>query len=266
MFKPTCVYFFGTCLVDLLYPHVGLSAMRLSAREGIRVIVPQGQTWCGQPAHNSGYRDEARRVARAQLDCFPEDLPVVVPSASCAGMLKVHYPALFAQTPDAERAQALAGRVVELTDFLVRVLELRPRDRGPPLRVVVHNSCSARRELRVAPATLELLGRLANLEILEPDHAYECCGFGGTFAVKQPEISAAMAADKARSIAATGASALVGQDCGCLMNLGGTLARQGHGIAVKHVAELLWERTGGMTAGKAGGAEALGADPTQARP
>ncbi|MGE5153733.1 MAG: (Fe-S)-binding protein [Bdellovibrio bacteriovorus] len=243
MTKPTSVYLFGTCLIDLLYPQVGLSAMRLLAREGIRVIFPQAQTCCGQPAYNSGYRDEARRVARLQIDAFPEDLPVVVPSASCAGMLKVHYPALFAGTPDGERAKALAGRVVELADFLVRVLDYRPKDLGPPLRVALHNSCSARRELGVAPATLELLGRLANLEAVEPDHASECCGFGGTFAVKQPEISAAMAADKARSIAETGAAILVGQDCGCLMNLGGTLARHGRGIAVKHLAELLWERT-----------------------
>lgn len=245
MTTPSSVYFFGTCLVDLLYPQVGLCAMRLLAREGIRVIFPQGQTCCGQPAYNSGYREEARRVARAQLDAFPEDLPVVVPSASCGGMLKFQYPGLFAGTPDAERAQALAGRVVELTDFLVRVLDLRPLDRGPSLKVAVHHSCSARRELRVSDASQELLRRLIHLESVEPDHASECCGFGGTFAVKQPEISAAMAADKAESITATGAQVLVGQDCGCLMNLGGTLARRGTGMAVKHIAELLWERTSG---------------------
>lgn len=243
--NPPAVYFFGTCLIDLLYPRVGLSAMRLIAREQIRVIFPQGQTCCGQPAYNSGYREEALRVARLQLDAFPGDLPVVVPSASCAGMLKVHYPELFAGTQDEQRARRLAGRVVELTDFLVGVLDLRPRDLGPPLKVALHNSCSARRELGVAPAALELLGRLANIEAVEPDHAYECCGFGGTFAVKQPEISGAIAADKAKAIAATGARVLVGQDCGCLMNLGGTLARMGQGIEVKHIAELLWERTGG---------------------
>lgn len=249
MTKPSAVYFFGTCLIDLLYPQVGLSAMRLLAREGIRVIFPQGQTCCGQPAYNSGYREEARRVARTQLEAFPEDLPVVVPSASCAGMLRVHYPTLFEGTPDAGRASALAERVVEISDFLVRVLDLRPRDLGPPLKVAVHNSCTARRELRVAPATLELLARLSNVEAVEPDHAQECCGFGGTFAVKQPEISAAMAADKARSIAETGASLLVGQDCGCLMNLGGTLARSGQPLPVRHIVELLWERTGGDAGG-----------------
>jgi L-lactate dehydrogenase complex protein LldE len=244
--KPAAVYCFGTCLIDLVFPAAGLAAMRILAREGIRVVFPQGQTCCGQPAYNSGYRDEARRVARAQLDAFPEDLPIVVPSASCAGMLKVHYPLLFEGTEDVERARALADRVVELSDFLVRVLDWRPVDQGPPMRVAVHHSCSARREMGVAPATGELLSRLAGIEVVEPDHARECCGFGGTFAVKQPEISAAMAADKAAAVRATGADLLVSQDCGCLMNIGGTLDRQGSGPPVRHIAELLWERTGGQ--------------------
>ena len=164
MEKPSSVYFFGTCLIDLLFPRAGLSAMRLLRREGIRVIYPQNQTCCGQPAWNSGYRREARQVARAQLDAFPEDLPIVVPSASCAGMLKVHYPELFADTLDNTRADAFAGRVVELTDFLVRVLDLRPEDLGPPVKVALHKSCSARREMEVADAATELLGRLKGVE------------------------------------------------------------------------------------------------------
>jgi L-lactate dehydrogenase complex protein LldE len=243
MSKPDAVYFFGTCLIDLLFPRAGLCAMRLLHREGIRIIYPQGQTCCGQPAYNSGYRDEARAVARAQLDAFAQDLPVVVPSASCAGMFRVHYPRLFAGTADESRALALAGRVCEFTEFLIRVLDLRPVDLGPPLQVALHNSCSARRELGIADATLELLGRLGNVQAMEPDHAYECCGFGGTFAVKQPEISAAMAADKTTAIAATGAPLLVGQDCGCLMNLEGTFRHRGGGPEVRHIAELLWDRT-----------------------
>lgn len=245
MSKPDAVYFFGTCLIDLLFPRAGLSAMRLLACEGIRVRFPQGQTCCGQPAYNSGFRDEARAVALAQLDAFPTDIPVVVPSASCAGMFRVHYPRLFAGTKDEDRAKALAGRVYELTEFLVGTLDLRPVDLGPPIDVALHSSCSARRELGVSDAALDLLARLANVRTLEPDHAYECCGFGGTFAVKQPEISAAMAADKCAAIAATGAPVLVGQDCGCLMNLDGTFRHRGCGPEVKHIAELLWERTNG---------------------
>ncbi len=245
MDKPEAVYFFGTCVIDLLFPQAGLSAMRLLRREGIRVVYPQDQTCCGQPAYNSGYRREAREVARAQLDLFESDLPVVVPSASCGGMFRVHYPRLFYGTPDQARAQRLADRVYELSEFLVRVLDFRPEDLGPAVKVAVHNSCSARREIHVADATLELLGRLANVEAVEPDQARECCGFGGTFAIKQPEISAAMAGDKADAVVATGASLLVGQDCGCLLNLDGTLRKQGRGPGVKHIAEFLWERTNG---------------------
>jgi L-lactate dehydrogenase complex protein LldE len=240
---PDTVYVFGTCLIDLVVPGAGLAAMRLIERAGVRVVFPQAQTCCGQPAYNSGYRDEARRVAIAQLDAFPADLPIVVPSASCAGMLKVHYPLLLADTPQAARAAAFAGRVVEFTDFLARVLDVRLTDLGPPIRVAVHNSCSSRREMGVADATMDLLGRLAQVELVEPERAQECCGFGGTFAIKQPEISAAMAADKTSAIAATGARILVSQDCGCLMNLGGTLARRGTGPKVQHVAEFIWERT-----------------------
>lgn len=249
MTKPDSVYFFGTCLIDLIFPRAGLSAMRLLQREGIRVVYPQDQTCCGQPAYNSGFREEARAVAVAQLDVFTQDIPIVVPSASCAGMFRVHYPRLFVGTPEEARARALSERVYELAEFLVRVLDLKPADLGSPLKVAMHNSCSARRELGVAEEAMDLLGRLANVDAVEPNRAYECCGFGGTFAVKQPEISAAMAADKTAAIAATGATVLVGQDCGCLMNLDGTFRGQGRGQSkgpdVKHIAELLWERTNG---------------------
>lgn len=219
--------------------------MRLLRREGIEAIFPQNQTCCGQPAYNSGYRDAARQVARLQLEAFSEDLPIVVPSASCAAMLKVHYPMLFDGTPEADRAAALAARVVELSVFLLHVLDWHPLDLGPPLTVAVHNSCSSRREMGSAGATMGLLGRLANLTLVEPERANECCGFGGAFALKQPEISAAMAGDKAASIVATSAPVLVGQDAGCLMNLGGIFARQCAGPRVVQLAEFLWERTHG---------------------
>jgi L-lactate dehydrogenase complex protein LldE len=245
MTKPEVVYFFGTCLVDLLFPRVGVCAMRLLKDHGIRVIFPRAQTCCGQPGWNSGYRAEARAVARLQLDALGKEIPVVVPSASCAGMLRVHYPTLFEGTADEARAKSLASRAYELTELLVEVMDLRPTDLGPPVTVALHNSCSARRELGVAEAASSLLSRLAHVVTVEPDHAYECCGFGGTFAVKEPEISAAMAADKTAAIMATRADVLVSQDCGCLMNLGGTFRRQGKGPQVKHIAEFLLERTRG---------------------
>ncbi|MEZ5477368.1 MAG: (Fe-S)-binding protein [Thiolinea sp.] len=251
--RPAAVYFFGTCLIDLMYPQAGLSAVQLLQRAGVRVIFPQGQTCCGQPAWNSGYRDEARKVARAQIALFPKRLPIVVPSGSCGGMMKHHYPALFAGQPDEQQAVALAGRVYELTEFLVDVLGLQLEDLGEPVAVAVHTSCSARREMGVADKIENLLGQLHNVTVLEQAYKPECCGFGGTFAVKQPEISAAMVADKTAHIRATGATQLISQDCGCLMNIGGAFAYQqqheGKPMPVaKHIAEFLWERTGGKPA------------------
>ncbi len=242
MSTPDSILFFGTCLIDLNRPEAGLAAMRLIEGTGIKVRFPGDQTCCGQPAYNAGYRDEARRVARLQLDVLAGTEPVVVPSASCAGMLRVHYPRLFEGSADAARAEQLAGRVVEFCDFLERIIDIALVDHGPPIRVAVHQSCSARREMAVADSATALLGRLTNVSLVEPDHAYECCGFGGTFAIKEPEISAAMANDKAAAVAATQAPLLVSQDCGCLINIGGTACKQGHRFQVMHIAEFLWER------------------------
>lgn len=217
--------------------------MRLLQREGLRVIFPRNQTCCGQPAYNGGYRDEARRVAAAQLDLFPQSYPIVVPSGSCAGMMKHHYPDLFAGTPWQVQANDVADRVWELTGFLTEVLDLQLKDLGEPVRVAMHTSCSARREMGVANAAEALLGQLQGVELVEQDHKSECCGFGGTFAVKQPEISAAMVGDKTESLRRTGAELVTSQDCGCLMNIGGAFEKQGDGPKTCHIAELLWERT-----------------------
>jgi L-lactate dehydrogenase complex protein LldE len=241
--KPQAVYFYGTCLIDLFYPQAGISAIELLRREGVAVIYPQSQTCCGQPAWNSGYRDEALAVARAQLALFPRPIPVVIPSASCAGMMKVHYPALFRGQPDEAGALNTAGRVYELTAFLVDVLGIRLTDLGDPVSVVVHTSCTARRELGVGDKLHTLLRQLHNVEILEPENSDECCGFGGTFAVKQPEISAAMVLEKADAVCATGAQRLISQDCGCLMNIGGAMDKRNQAMPQQHIAELLWQRT-----------------------
>ena len=243
MTKPASVYYFATCLVDLLYPRAGLAGMQLIRREGVDVVFPGGQTCCGQPAFNSGYRDEARDVARAQLRCFADDLPVVVPSGSCAGMIRHHWPELFAGDPDEQRAKAVAARTFELTEFLVDVLDIRLADLGQPTRIAIHTSCSARREMGVADRIESLVGQLGNVEVLEHERKAECCGFGGTFAIKQADVSGAMVRDKPDALRATGAATVVSQDCGCLMNIGGAFDRQGDGPATRHIAEFLLERT-----------------------
>lgn len=244
MNKPSVVYFFGTCLIDLLYPRAGLAGMQLIRDAGIRVIYPDGQSCCGQPAFNSGYREEALSVARSQLACFPEDHPVVVPSGSCAGMIKHHWPELFAGQPGHEQAIAVAGRTYELTEFLVDVMHLELQDLGAPTKIAIHTSCAARREMGVADRIESLLGQLANVEVLEQAHKTECCGFGGTFSVKQPDISGAMVEAKSNALQATGASRVISQDCGCLMNIGGALEKRQSDLATQHIAEFLLERTG----------------------
>jgi L-lactate dehydrogenase complex protein LldE len=241
--KPESIYYFATCLIDLLYPKAGLAGMQLIRREGVEVIFPDDQTCCGQPAFNSGYRDEALRVARAQLACFTRDIPVVVPSGSCGGMLKHHWPELFAGQPDEQQALDVAARTVELTEFLVDVLDVRLSDLGEPTRIAIHTSCSARREMQVADRIDTLVGQLGNVEVLEQARKAECCGFGGTFAVKQADVSGAMVKDKTDALRATGASLVISQDCGCLMNIGGAFDKQGDGPQTRHIAEFLWERT-----------------------
>lgn len=243
--KPAKVYLFGTCLVDLLYPEAGLAGIQLLEREGIEVLFPQAQTCCGQPAYTSGYHDEARAVAAAQLDLFPEDWPIVVPSGSCGGMMRTHYPTLFKDTPLQTRANDVADRVWELTDFLLNVCRIQLHDLGEPATVAMHTSCSARREMGVAAVGPALLGQLKNVTVKEQARAEECCGFGGTFAVRHPEISGAMVNEKVAALVDTGARQFVTTDCGCLMNIAGHAEKSLQPLSGQHILSFLWERTGG---------------------
>ncbi|MEJ2621583.1 MAG: (Fe-S)-binding protein [Candidatus Thiodiazotropha sp.] len=245
MARPDTIYFFATCLIDLLYPEAGLAGMELIEREGVRVIYPANQSCCGQPAFNSGYRQEALTVARAQLSCFPKDYPIVVPSGSCAGMIKHHWPELFAGQPDQAQAISLANRTYELTEFLVDRLKLHLKDLGEPTKIAIHTSCSARREMGVANRIESLIAQLSNVEVVEQAHKTECCGFGGTFSIKQPDISGAMVEAKCDALLASGAQAVISQDCGCLMNIGGSLEHHQHKLPTQHVAEFLLGRTAG---------------------
>ena len=239
------VYFFGTCLVDALYPEAGLAAVRLLRREGLTVVFPQGQSCCGQPAFNSGFVDEARAVARKQLRLFAKPYPIVVPSGSCAGMMKHHYPELFCGTPDEAAARRFSQRVYELSEFLVRVLDVKLQDRGDPVTITWHSSCHALREMDVIRHAKSLIRQLDRVTLIELERETECCGFGGTFAVKQPALSAAMVKDKVADIARTGAATLVAGDCGCLMNITGAMAHSGVAVDGIHLAQFLWERTDG---------------------
>jgi len=229
---------FVTCLVDLFRPSIGWAAVKLLEDAGCHVEVPV-QTCCGQPAYNSGDRRLAKDLARPVIEAFAAYDYIVVPSGSCAGMLAKHYPALFADDEFAGRADAFAAKVYELSDFLVTVLKVSAIDAEFPRRVTFHDACSGLRELGIADQPRKLLGAVRGLDLVEMDDHTRCCGFGGTFAVKYGEISAAIVDEKAEAAEKRGAPVLLAGDLGCLMNIAGRLARRGSAIEVRHFAEVL---------------------------
>ena len=241
--QPEEVYFFGTCLVDMFYPEAGISAMKLMEREGIRVIFPQAQTCCGQPAFNSGYRPEAQTVALQQIQCFAKPLPIVVPSGSCGSMMKHHYLELFEDHPALPEVQKFSERIIEFSQFLVHVLQIQLEDLGEPVELTYHSSCHALREMKIEQEPKQLLGQLKNVRLIELSRERECCGFGGTFAIKFSQISQAMLEDKIADIVQTQTPLALTGDCGCLMHIEGGLKFQKKDIAGKHLASFLWERT-----------------------
>ena len=238
------VALFVPCYVDAIYPEVGVSVVRILRRLGVEVAYPEGQTCCGQPAFNSGFFGETRAVARHLLDVFEGEGAdhVVCPSGSCAAMVSHYYPVIFEDDKrERERSEALGRRVRELSDFLVNVLgaeagELGARYRG---KAVFHTGCHQRRELGILEEPRRLLRGVEGLQLLEWENEELCCGFGGTFAVKMPDVSVAMADEKIRALERSGADTLVSCDSSCLMHLGGRLRRTGHDARVLHLAQVL---------------------------
>ena len=231
---------FATCLVDLLRPAVGFAAAKLLEQAGCRVEVPGAQTCCGQPAYNNGDYETARALARRTIEICAGFDAIVLPSGSCAGMLKVHYPRLFERDPPWHRkALEFAGRCHELTSFLYDVRGVRRVAASFHGTVTYHDACSGLRELNVRQQPRALLAGVAGLTLVELADPDTCCGFGGTFCVKYPDISARMVSDKAAAIQASGADIVTGGDLGCLMNIAGRLQRLGSPVRTFHVAELL---------------------------
>ncbi len=238
--KSPRVALFVTCLVDLHRPSVGFAALRLLEAAGCRVEVPRAQTCCGQPAYNSGDRATARDLARRILDAFAGYDYVVAPSGSCAGMLRHHLPHLFDDDPNTRaKADAFASRVHELVSFLVDVRGVTHVEARYEGNVTYHDSCSGLREMGVKAQARTLLASVEGLTLTEMSEPETCCGFGGTFSVKYPEISVRMAGDKTRDVASSGADTLLAGDLGCLLNIAGRAAREGRELRVRHVAEVL---------------------------
>jgi L-lactate dehydrogenase complex protein LldE len=231
---------FVTCLVDLFRPSVGFAAVKLLTDAGCEVDVPTRQTCCGQPAYNSGDKATAQQLARQTIAAFEAHDYVVAPSGSCAGMLKLHYPELLKGDPAWKaRAAAFAAKVHELVSFLVDVRGVDAVDAKLEARVTYHDSCSGLRELGISDQPRKLLRSVEGLQLVELTDADVCCGFGGTFSVKYPDISSAIVERKTEHIASSGADLLLAGDLGCLMNMAGKLSRQGRKIAARHVAEVL---------------------------
>src|SRR6201987_4202013 len=231
---------FLPCLVDLFRLTVGFAAVKLLEEAGCTVEVPRAQTCCGQPAYNSGDRADAKAIAVQVLHAFAGYDHVVVPSRSCAGMIRVHYPELFADDPaNLPRAQELAARSWELISFLVDVCRIEKVTAYWDREVTYHDACSGLRELGIKLQPRQLLASVAGLRLKELPGAEVCCGFGGTFCIKYPEISDKMVTDKGADIVATGAEAVLSGDLGCLLNIAGKLFRQGRRIEVRHIAEVL---------------------------
>jgi L-lactate dehydrogenase complex protein LldE len=230
---------FATCLVDLMRPSVGFAAAKLLEDAGCTVEVPV-QTCCGQPAFNSGDRRTAQDLAIRVIDAFSGYDYVVAPSGSCAGQIRKHFPELFSDDPNwARRAEALAAKTYELVSFLVDVLGVSRVEARYDGAVTYHDSCSGLRELGVHAQPRRLLATVEGLRLVELPDADVCCGFGGTFAVKYPDISGKIVDEKAKNVVATGAPTLLAGDLGCLMNMAGKLSRDGRAVEVRHVAEVL---------------------------
>ncbi|MGH3147916.1 MAG: (Fe-S)-binding protein [Rubrobacter sp.] len=242
------VALFVPCYVDQINPEVGVSVVRVLRRLGVEVIYPERQTCCGQPAFNSGFFDEARSVARHFLSVFERERfdYVVCPSGSCTTMVSHYYPFIFEDLPDErERSEVLAGYVREFSDFLVNVMGVSELGVSHEAKAVFHTGCHQRRELGVLDEPRELLGNVAGLDLLDWENEELCCGFGGTFSVKMPSVSTAMADEKIKALEKSGADTLISGDSSCLMHLEGRLRRKGHDTRVLHLAQVLDPENGG---------------------
>ncbi|HJS11880.1 (Fe-S)-binding protein [Sphingopyxis sp.] len=250
---PPRVALFVTCLVDLMRPRVGFAALRALEAAGCDVVVPEGQTCCGQPALNSGDRAHAIAIARRTIALLEPYAHIVVPSGSCAGTIRCHYPELFEADPDwGPRAAAVAARTFEIMAYLDEVCGWRPEGIALAASAAYHDSCSGLRELGIKAQPRRLLAAVKGLEMKPLQGAETCCGFGGTFCVKYPAISNAIVEEKAKAIEASGADLLLAGDLGCLMNMAGKLNRRGSAIRAFHALEMI----AGMGEGPAIGEEA----------
>lgn len=238
--KKIKVSLFITCLVDILFPQVGVSMVKVLKRLGVEVDFPEEQTCCGQPAFNSGFRQDAKVLAKRFVSIFSQDGFIVSPSGSCTSMVRVFYKELFHNDQQMlEMVDLLSSRTYEFSEFLVNVLKVDDVGATYNGRVTYHDSCHALRELRVQNEPRKLIKSVKGVDFVEMKFPDTCCGFGGTFSVKFPDVSVSILDEKIESIIESGADTVVSTDMGCLMQIGGAINRRKLPVKTIHIAELL---------------------------
>jgi len=235
------VSLFIPCLTDQFFPRVGINVYKILKKAGVDVDYPEAQTCCGQPAFNSGYHAEAIELAQRFLQIFRNSEYIVSPSGSCTSMVKIFYPEILEQTQLQEQLHEITSKIYEFSDFLVNVLGITDLGVSFPHKVTYHDACHLLRELKIKQAPRDLIRQVRGIELVEMDRSEDCCGFGGTFSVKYPEISTAMVEDKAAAIVQTGAEYVVANDSSCLMQIDGYLRRNRMAAKPIHLADLLGE-------------------------
>ncbi len=240
------VYFFATCLGSSIYTDASISSIELLRREGVEVIFKKKQSCCGQPSYNTGYFEDTKKIALHNMELFSEPYPIIVPSGSCSGMMSHDYVELFKDNEHEQRAIEFSKRVYELGEFLDKYLDVSYEDKGEKLKVTWHSNCHALRVQKSIESSKNLIRRLKNVELVELEYEEECCGFGGTFAVKEDGISKAMVLRKIEDIKKTGAEYIISADSGCLMNISGAIDKTNTGVKYMHLYEFLNKRLQGV--------------------
>ncbi|WP_199768135.1 MULTISPECIES: (Fe-S)-binding protein [unclassified Helicobacter] len=238
------VYFFGTCLGSMAYSKALVSSIKLLQHFGAEVIYKKDQSCCGQPSFNSGYYKETRQVVLANVKLFDKPYPIVVPSGSCAGMMMHDYIELFKDTPYQSQIQDFSSRVYELSDFLLNQLNASLSDKGHKTTATWHSNCHALRVAKCVDSSKTLIRMLDNVDLVELEKEEECCGFGGTFSIKEPEISKAMVERKIDDILSRNVEYIISGDGGCLLNISGAMKKMGCDVKPMHLYEFLAQRIG----------------------
>lgn len=239
------VYFFSTCIGAAAFADTCVNSVKLLQNAGVEVIFKKDQTCCGQPSYNSGFYEETKRIALYNMDLFSDDYPIILPSGSCSGMMRVDYVELFHGTPYEERAKSFCSRIYELSEFLHKVLNVSYEDKGTKTKVVWHSNCHALRVAKCIDSSKSIIKSFKNVELVELQREEDCCGFGGAFSIKEAGISNAMVTQKIQDIQSCNVEYVISSDAGCLLHISGAMKKQGiHNVKAIHLYDFIAHRVG----------------------